>query len=746
MKRLTLSRFFALATLAVAVVIAVAMALLVRRARHTVLEESGKLQQAAALRIEDAVAKELARAGRAIDDLERGIVAGAISAQDAGALEAPLLIRLLADQHLEELAFTRAQLLRYTDDGSAVLAPQGRFQLGVLRDGSGALSTRLVAPEGAGFALSVRQHPRGLGTPLPRDALPDAAPAGAPDTPAAAAAPLRPAGPATDPTEDLTFSVIAERSLRGQLVWSDLHYAEADRALPPDQRRIVLTAQKAIFDAQGRFLGILRCGLLTRTLDAVAQLKVDAQSADPQRVAVLARTGRGVLSLVTRVSADDRIAPVENDLRVVPTRLPAELAALMTSPLAAALDGGAERIDGTLDAGGTRWRATLSHMPAAIGGIATWTVAVLVAEEHYTRAVAAAQRELLLALAATLGLLVTVGGVALMVVRRDLAKLIATTARMRAFDFAAGADASPFADVNDAMAGLERAKTVVRAMGRYLPIDLVRQLYADNAEPALGGQPLEVSILFTDIEGFTQLSERLPVGDLARRLGDYLEVMTHAIEAHGGTIDKYIGDAVMALWNAPSPVPAHPVAACRAVLACLRATEELYTSPRWAGLPPLTTRFGLHQSRVLVGHFGSPTRLSYTALGDGVNLAARLEPLCKQYGVRVLVSEDIAAAARAELAFRRIDRVAVKGKSQGVDIFELLGEAGPDGAPADPCHAAYEAAFTAYLARDFAAAAALLAPAADRDPPSAVLRARCQDLLAAPPPADWNGVHIARSK
>jgi adenylate cyclase len=248
-------------------------------------------------------------------------------------------------------------------------------------------------------------------------------------------------------------------------------------------------------------------------------------------------------------------------------------------------------------------------------------------------------------------------------------------------------------------------------------------------------------MLFTDIEGFTTLAEKLPPDELARRLGDYLQAMTVAIEETNGTIDKYIGDAVMAIWNAPTDVPEHGAKACEAVLACMKATKALYASKQWSGLPGLVTRFGLHRAQVMVGHFGAPSRLSYTALGDGVNLAARLEPLCKQYGVVCLVSEAVAKDARHAFDFRRVDRVAVKGKTEGIDVYELLGAKGCG----HPHAETYERAFERYLARDFAGAAALL-EAQPADPPSVVLRDRCRALAEEPPPPEWNGVHVSKSK
>jgi adenylate cyclase len=745
-KHLTLSGFFAIATAAIAAVVAGAMLLLLRQSRQSILAEADKLQGAAATRIEAQVMNELGRASRALQDLEGGILSGAIKVTGLETLEAPLLIRLLADQHLEEITFTAATLRGYDGNGEALLAPHNRFQIAVQRALDNQIITRLVSARGQSGAGA---------TPPSATTAPAQAAQAVPEFVAAVRThtlagtfpghPLVPTGGATDPTEDFTFSVIASKGLRGRLVWSDLHYAESDRELPQAERRIVLTVQKAIFSSNNEFLGVLRCGLLTQELDSIAQMKVDPSSRDRQRVAILATTSRGVLRLVTRVSPTDRVESVDDELRVVSSAPPAELTVLLSSRLAAEVSDGNPRRSGVVAVDGVPWRVTLSKMPPISGGIAGWVVAVLVVEEHYTRTLEDTQRGVLIAFAVTLAVLLLIGGGALLLVRRDLEKIVATTARMRSFDFAAAGDTSVFRDVNNAMEGLERAKTVVRAMGKYVPMDLVRRLYASNAEPKLGGEPTDVSIMFTDIEGFTSMAETLPVSELALRLGAYLEVMTSAIEACEGTIDKYIGDAVMAMWNAPSPVPGHATRACSAVLACIRATDALYASPQWTGLPPLVTRFGVHRARVLVGHFGAPTRLAYTALGDGVNLAARLEPLCKQYGVRTLVSEDVVAEAKKLFRFRRIDRVAVKGKRNGVDIYELVG-------PIDtvPDHieilTAYEEAFTAYLERDFDGAIARLAGQLTLDAPSAALDARCRALSAHPPPAQWDGVHIAHSK
>jgi adenylate cyclase len=250
--------------------------------------------------------------------------------------------------------------------------------------------------------------------------------------------------------------------------------------------------------------------------------------------------------------------------------------------------------------------------------------------------------------------------------------------------------------------------------------------------------------MFTDVRDFTSIAERLSPGELAQCLGQYLECMAAAIHATRGTIDKYIGDAVMALWNAPTPLPGHARLACRAALECRRATRELFASPAWGGAPPFETRFGLHVDTVMVGHFGAPARMSYTALGDGVNLASRLEGLNKHYGTTLLASEAVRAQVAGAFEFRLLDVVAVKGRAAGLRVYELLGAAGePDVSRA--VVGRYESALAAYQRRRFDEAATLLRPQLE-DMPSRVLLERCRAALEQPPPTDWDGVHVFMTK
>jgi adenylate cyclase len=256
---------------------------------------------------------------------------------------------------------------------------------------------------------------------------------------------------------------------------------------------------------------------------------------------------------------------------------------------------------------------------------------------------------------------------------------------------------------------------------------------------------MEISIMFSDIKGFTTFSEQLAPDQLADVLGLYLDALSRVIQRETrGTIDKYIGDAIMALWNAPEPVTDHPRMACLAALRCRDASRALAQTPEWHGLPAFETRFGLHCANALVGHFGARDRMNYTAIGDAINLASRLEGLNKQYGTSVIASESIVERARDAFDFRLLDVVAVKGKSDAITIYEVLGNKG-EAEDHREIVAAYEAAFAAYAARDFETALAVLQNNRS-DAPSAVLIERCTAFLQSPPPPDWRGVYVSLSK
>jgi adenylate cyclase len=538
-----------------------------------------------------------------------------------------------------------------------------------------------------------------------------------------------------DPTEHLTFQTPTRERFYGRTLWSDLHHSELDAALPEPQRRVVVTVMKAVEDGEGRFAGVIRVGLLVEQIEDLVRQESERNA--PHRIFICDDQGRPI----TRLSPGEPFEEqADESLRVAARRLPPEVAAALRHPALARVRPGHLTASGDLAVSGERFLVSFRGLGRTQG----WRVVILVPEQHYLRDFVGARNDLLRASAAVMALILLGGFLALRGVRRGLAQIVGATGRMRNFDFAPSESRSAFRDVDAVMESLELAKTAMRALGKYVPVDLVRHLYQTKREPVLGGELAEVSLMFTDIKDFTALSETLSPDELAQTLGRYLEVMTAAIHGTDGVIDKYVGDAIMAVWNSPRPCAAHAHKACQAALDCIAAGRSLFESEEWRGRPPLVTRFGLHRDVVLVGHFGAPDRMSFTALGDGVNLASRLEGLNKLYGTTVMASETTFEQAKDLFEFRLLDRVAVKGKSRGVHVYELLGRAGQAGARSEVARR-YREALDLYWGRDFTAAAALLSSQAD-DPPSAVLLERCRKLIASPPPAGWDGIYVAREK
>lgn len=218
-------------------------------------------------------------------------------------------------------------------------------------------------------------------------------------------------------------------------------------------------------------------------------------------------------------------------------------------------------------------------------------------------------------------------------------------------------------------------KLSLKSFGAYVPADVVKSIMSDGKPVEIGGESRELSIMFTDIEGFTAKTENYSPTDLAHELSNYLAAMEHQITINGnGTIDKYIGDAIMAFWNAPTNDPDHVDHSCKAALACRLAGRRLNSISKDSRLFPLYTRFGLHTDRVVVGNVGSEHRLQYTALGEAVNLASRIEGLNKIYGTRILVTEATAKRASDNFLLRYVDRVVPVGTSSPINIFELIGD------------------------------------------------------------------------
>ncbi|HEY4743466.1 MAG TPA: adenylate/guanylate cyclase domain-containing protein, partial [Desulfuromonadaceae bacterium] len=287
-----------------------------------------------------------------------------------------------------------------------------------------------------------------------------------------------------------------------------------------------------------------------------------------------------------------------------------------------------------------------------------------------------------------------------------------------------------------------RGRQLKKAFSSYVSPDLVRQIERNPDKLVLGGEQRELTILFSDIRGFTTVSESLTPPELVKLLNEYLSPMTRIVLEERGTLDKFIGDAVMALFNAPLDVPEHAAHACAAAVRMLERLKELNAGFTARGMHTLDIGVGINTGPAVVGNMGADIRFDYTAIGDSVNLASRLEGLNKYYGSHILVSEDTRNQVNDDrFTFREVDRVRVKGKQQPIVMYELM-VANADILPR------FEEGLSLYRDRAFAAAKSLFdaLAATHGDGPSRLYAERCADYLEHPPPADWDGVYTATSK
>ena len=678
-----------------------------------------QLRHEASERVSKYIEEYLSRGGKVVAQLDAELKSGKCTGAQT---ESCLLSALLANPDLSEISFTEGKDNGFSEEGETQIDPVGRRQVMIYRTGlDEQVCTREV--RGMGVVFTASTVCRG-----PHQIL------------SAPSAPVK--SEALDPTEHDSFRTPTMERFRrgsraGETLWTDLSYSQLDETLLEPQRRVVVTALRAVDAEDHHLLGVVKVSLLDEKLRwLVRNEKVNAgDQFDPYRIFIADDRGR----LVTPLCESDVLKDDDDDLRISSNALTADVAgALAHASLGTVEIGHPSGGDFLLD--GRKYFVSYRQLADTQG----WRLGIVGPEDYYRGPLDKQRAKMLYGVLVVLAALFVGGLLALRVIRRAFLQIEQETRQMSRFDFAAGPVRTPFADVRDTLFSLEKAKTAVRAMGRYVPLALVRRLFEDNAEPVLGGTLREVTIFFSDIEGFTTRAEAEPPDVVARWLGQYLAVMTTAVHAEGGTVDKFIGDSVMALWNAPKATADHIVQACRAALRCQAETLKLYQSPEWAGRAPLVTRIGLHVDSVMVGHFGAPDRLSYTAIGDGVNLASRLEGLNKQYGTTLLASEEVFKRARHRFAFRRLDTVAVKGKSQAIGVYELLGELEQSAVPAEVVKR-YEEALGVYCAGDFAKARSLLVQNPS-DGPSRVLAERCGELERNPPAQPWAGISFAHSK
>ncbi len=295
---------------------------------------------------------------------------------------------------------------------------------------------------------------------------------------------------------------------------------------------------------------------------------------------------------------------------------------------------------------------------------------------------------------------------------------------------------------------VDREKLKLRStFTRYLGEDVMEEALS-NPDKLNKGEKREMTVLFSDIRGFTTLSERMLPEKLAAFMNEYLSPMTRIVFDEKGTLDKYIGDAVMAFWNAPVEQTDHAVRACRAAWAMLQKLEELKAKWRSENYPEFDIGIGINTGTMIVGNIGSDVRVDYTVMGDAVNLGSRLEGTNKEYDTKIILGEGTYPAVKDHVIARRLGAVRVKGKRKPVKIYEMRGLGQPQGQEAEAI-AAFEKGLDEYVAQNWDVAEASFKKALELwpdDPPSRRYLEEIAQLRQQPPGQGWDGVYTATHK
>ena len=503
----------------------------------------------------------------------------------------------------------------------------------------------------------------------------------------------------------------------------------------PDGERPAVAYAGAI-ELNDKRVGVLGIFIeLTRVSRFLSQLTIGKSAG----AFILDRTGGAIASPDTEA---DEVTALKTDDPLFPAAVSAiRQAGTNYNPD----DGQAYRSRVTLD--GKIYEAVLT--PISFPG---WSLVTVVPESEFLGPVQMTIRRLLIGLA----ILIVAAGLfsvwfAQRLIAAPLIKVVNEIKHVERFDLdMVERHPSRLTEIENLSGAIGDMAQGLAAFRKYIPADLVKRLISEGNKATLGGSVRPMSVMFVDMAGFTGMSERL--GDrIIPQLSRYFDLVSTEIQACGGTIDKFIGDAVMAFWGAPAPNADHAVDCCRAALACQRTVRESGLADDAGN--PIQIRIGINSGDMLVGNIGSEVRLNYTVIGDAVNIASRLESANKIYGSVIMIGPETRRLAGDRIVVRELDRLAVYGRAGGLQIYELLamtGELASELAVPLRWVSLYEAGLASYRARDFAVAMQHFENAiADRsqDQPSTIMIERCKQQLEERPTDDgWDDTMIAQTK
>lgn len=400
-----------------------------------------------------------------------------------------------------------------------------------------------------------------------------------------------------------------------------------------------------------------------------------------------------------------------------------------------------------LEHNGVQYIASFTPFPESFDK--PWKIGVVVPQDDFIGTIRQTNRISLLMSVAILGVAIISAIFVSRSISRPIMLLAEETQKIKNFEL------DSTVEVNSAISEVQLLNESIKAMRgglaafqKYVPAALVRQLIQTGEEAQLGGHKRELSILFTDIVGFTTITEGMVPQDLLLQLSGYLGALATIVMGQHGTVDKFVGDGIMAFWGAPLVNATHSNDACRAALEIVAKVDRLNGVWLEQGMTTFPTRIGIHTGDTLVGNMGSSERMNYTIVGDSVNLASRLEAINDIYGTRIIVTVDTYWQSQEQFHFRPLDVVTVKGKREYILLYELMGERGHT--PAGIVQLSHEFAkgYEAYLAQRWQAALDIFTALAKDHPDDTatqIYMARCVALSKKPPGPGWKPiVHLEK--
>ena len=385
----------------------------------------------------------------------------------------------------------------------------------------------------------------------------------------------------------------------------------------------------------------------------------------------------------------------------IPRLRETDMAGVLKAIRAWRADGIAEQF--FMDPAGRRYAAAFQTIPRS--GPANLRVAVVAPVDEFYAGILSERGRLFAATLAFVAAMVPIVFFIGSLLSRSLRALAEETDRIQKFEPSVAPPVrSMIREIDDLGRSVSTMRTMTETFSRFVPRRLVERLIETGTPMQLGGTRREVTLLFSDVVSFTAITEKADPTLVMQQTSRYFAAMSREIMRHSGTVDKFIGDAIMAIWNAPADDPDHAANACAAALAFQRANAQLNAEFEREGWPAYRSRIGLHSGEAVVGNIGSEDRMNYTVLGATVNLAARLEGLNKNYGTSILVSSALKRRAGAGFRFRSVDRISPKGFAEAFEVYELRGEGAEAGADEIEFCRAWELVYAAIRAGPLAVA------------------------------------------